>query len=79
MSLWRCGIWDRPAKGIDLVAQLLVLARERIDDGNGCRNDEARRVTDRGCRASHCLEDFFATGCFFATKCMVFPRATTGV
>ena len=52
MSLRRGGILDRPAKGIDLVAKLL--ARERVDDGNGRRNDEARRVTDRGC-ASRCL------------------------
>jgi hypothetical protein len=58
MSLRRCGILDRPAKGIDLVA--ILLTRERIDDGNRRRNDEARRVTDRGCRASCCLEDLFA-------------------
>ena len=56
--LWRCGILDRSANGIDLAAKLL--ARERIDDGNGRHCDEARRLTDRSCRASRCLEDFFA-------------------
>jgi hypothetical protein len=44
MSLRPCDFLDRPAKGVDLVAKLL--ARERIDDGNRRRNDEARRVTD---------------------------------
>jgi hypothetical protein len=57
MSLWRGDILHRPAKHIDLVA--IVLARERIDDGNRRRNHQARRVADRGSRASGCARDTF--------------------
>ena len=58
MSLRCRGVPDRLAKGLNLIA--IMLAHERIDDGNGRRNDEARRVTNRRRRASGCLEDFFA-------------------
>ena len=55
--LRRRGIANRLAKGVDLVTQ--VLARDLIELPVADAT-EARRVTDCGCRARGCLENFFA-------------------
>ena len=49
---------NRLSQDIDLVTKML--ARDRIDHGNRRRDDEARRLTNRGRRACGCLHDIIA-------------------
>ena len=57
-SVRRSGIMNRLSQDIDLVTKML--ARDWIDHGNRRRDDKARRLTNRGRRASGCLHDIFA-------------------